>query len=212
MVAKHLFYTKNPLVTVAMALYSDDWADFEDSAQADSSASAHAAYGAPPLATVQTVSTKVPPSFDGRSSWFAYEEATDGWCDVTELDAEKRGPALGNRLEGDASVYRAPLAKELLRDAAGGVADFKRELRPHFVKGNQSVFLWRFFQLFKAYRGQQGMLQWIGRMSVLRKRLTEAWMDLFEPGAVENPVFLREESGSHPGSRRPVAPNRRRAP
>ena len=135
-VAKHLFYAKNPLVTVAMALYSDDWADFEDSAQADSSASAHAAYGAPPLATVQTVSTKVPPSFDGRSSWFAYEEAIDDWCDVTELDAEKRGPALRNRLEGDASVYRTLLDRELLRNAAGGVAYFKRELRPHFVKGN----------------------------------------------------------------------------
>ena len=27
------------------------------------------------------VSTKVPPGFDGRTSWFAYEEAIDDWVD-----------------------------------------------------------------------------------------------------------------------------------
>ena len=30
------------------------------------------------------------PSYDGRSSWFAYEDAIDDWCDITELDADKR--------------------------------------------------------------------------------------------------------------------------
>ena len=37
---------------------------------------------------------KIPPSFDGRSSWFAYEEAVDDWVDITTLDAEKLGPSL----------------------------------------------------------------------------------------------------------------------
>ena len=37
---------------------------------------------------------KIPPSFDGRSSWFSYEEAVDDWVDITTLDAEKLGPAL----------------------------------------------------------------------------------------------------------------------
>ena len=32
---------------------------------------------------------KIPPAFDGRSSWFAYEEAIDDWLDITTLDAEK---------------------------------------------------------------------------------------------------------------------------
>ena len=36
------------------------------------------------------VTTKIPPSFDGKTSWFAYEDAIDDWCDVTELDDEKR--------------------------------------------------------------------------------------------------------------------------
>ena len=31
----------------------------------------------------QQVTTKIPPLFDGRTSWFAYEEAIDDWCDIT---------------------------------------------------------------------------------------------------------------------------------
>ena len=37
---------------------------------------------------------KIPPAFDGRSSWFAYEEAIDDWLDITTLPAEKHGPSL----------------------------------------------------------------------------------------------------------------------
>ena len=37
---------------------------------------------------------KIPPSFDGRSSWFSYEEAIDDWVDITTLDQEKQGPSL----------------------------------------------------------------------------------------------------------------------
>eukprot|EP00439_Symbiodinium_sp_Y106_P087345 s2_g46.t1 len=36
------------------------------------------------------VTTKVLQSYDGRCSWFAYEDAIDDWCDITELDADKR--------------------------------------------------------------------------------------------------------------------------
>ena len=49
---------------------------------------------------------KIPPSFDGRSSWFASEEAVDDRVDITTLDPEKQGPSLKNRLTGDASVYK----------------------------------------------------------------------------------------------------------
>ena len=34
--------------------------------------------------------------------FFAFEDAIDDWCDITELEPEKRGPALRDRLEGDA--------------------------------------------------------------------------------------------------------------
>ena len=92
---------------------------------------------------------KIPPSFDGRSSWFSYEEAIDDWVDITTLDPEKQGPSLKNRLVGDAAVYKPLLDRDLLRDPNAGVRCFKETVRPHFVKGNQSVFLWRFFQFLR---------------------------------------------------------------
>ena len=134
--------------------------------------------------------TKIPPSFDGRTSWFFYEEAIDDWCDITELDPEKRAPALRNYLEGEAATYKTLLDRQRLRDPVHGIRYFKAQLRPHFIKGNQSVFLWRFFQLFKAHRGQQDMLRWVGRLSVLRKRLQEAWLDLCDLPEANNLTFI----------------------
>ena len=144
-----------------------------------------------PMNMYQQVTTKIPPLFNGTTSWFAYEEAIDDWCDITELDAEKRGPALRNRLEGEAAVYKTLLDRDRLRDANEGVRYFKAMMRPHFVKNNQAVFLWRFFQLFKAHRGSNDLLRWIGRFSVLRKRVGESWMDLFTPVVATEPAFVQ---------------------
>ena len=127
------------------------------------------------------VTTKVPPAFDGRSSWFQYEEAIDEWCDITELEPTKRGPALRDRLLEEAAVYKPLLDRDQLRDPENGVQYFKTAMRPHFVKGSQSVFLWRFLQLFKMNRGNRDFISWLGRMSVQRKRVQDAWMDLRPP-------------------------------
>ena len=35
------------------------------------------------LSAFQQLTTKVPPSYDGRSSWFAYGDAIDDWGDIT---------------------------------------------------------------------------------------------------------------------------------
>ena len=134
---------------------------------------------------------KIPPSFDGRSSWFAYEEAVDDWVGITTLDPERQGPSLKNRLIGDASVYKPLLDRDRLRDPNDGVRYFKDTIRPHFVKGTQSVFLWRFFQFLRFYRGQQDLLRWIGRLSVVRKRLQDSWMDLLTATNDQGPVFTR---------------------
>ena len=34
----------------------------------------------------QGISTKIPPMFDGRTSWFQYEELIDDWVDLTTLN------------------------------------------------------------------------------------------------------------------------------
>ena len=76
----------------------------------------------------QQMTTKVAPAYDGRTSFFAFEDAIDDWCDITELEPlepEKRGPALRNKLEGEAD-------REMLRDPNHGVNYFKRFFRPSF--------------------------------------------------------------------------------
>ena len=64
----------------------------------------------------------------------------------------------------------------------------KNELRPHFVKGVEAVFIFRFYQLQRFYRGSQYLQKWIGRLQVLRKRIIDAWMDTFHPDPPENQI------------------------
>ena len=59
----------------------------------------------PSVHMTQQMTTKVAPAYDGRNSFFAFEDAIDDWCDITDLEPEKRGPALRNRLEGEAQQY-----------------------------------------------------------------------------------------------------------
>ena len=85
---------------------------WEDSLQEWPAYASHPA----PLMAYQQVTTKIPPGYDGRTSWFAYEEMIDDWVDVTELDPDKRGPALRNRLDGDAAVYKTLFDRDALKD------------------------------------------------------------------------------------------------
>ena len=123
------------------------------------------------------LTTKIPPSFDGKTSWFAYEDAIDDWCDVTELDDEKRGPALRNRLEGDAAIYKKILDRDALKNKDEGVLYFKRTLRPFFVKGSVNVFLYRFQQFMNLRRGSFDLMKWMSRFQIQLKRLEQAWGD-----------------------------------
>jgi hypothetical protein len=46
----------------------------------------------------------------------------------------------------------------------------------------------------KAHRGSQELLRWIGRFAVLRKRLADFWMDLFEPTLASDPTYYQAYS------------------
>ena len=67
------------------------------------------------------ITTKIPPLSDGSTSWFKNEGMIDDWLDLTVFEAEKRGPALKNRLVGDAEMYKGLLD----RRAADGVKLFR---------------------------------------------------------------------------------------
>ena len=75
------------------------------------------------------ITAKIPPLFDGSSSWFEYEELIDDWLDLTVLEAGKRGPALKNSLVGDAEMHKGLFDREPLR-AEAGVKYFRDTLRP----------------------------------------------------------------------------------
>ena len=88
------------------------------------------------------ITSNFPPLFDVSTSWFIkYEELLEDWLDLTVLEVSKRGLAQKNRLVGVAEKYKGLFNREPLR-ADDGVKNFRDTLRPQFVKGAQSVFLW----------------------------------------------------------------------
>ena len=93
------------------------------------------------------------------------------------LEAGKRGPALKNRLIGDAEMHQELLNRESLR-ADDVVKYLKDTLRPHFIKRAQSVFLRRFHRFSRARRGSIEMVKWIGKFALLLKLSRDAWMDM----------------------------------
>ena len=106
--------------------YDDDDDDDDDIVDADGwnqydSYAMRRAPQQPSIHMTQQMTTKVAPAYHGRASFFAFEDAIDDWCDITELEPEKRGPALRNRLEGEAQQYKRLLDREMLRDPNDGV-------------------------------------------------------------------------------------------
>ena len=73
---------------------------------------------------------KVPPTFDGQSSWFEFEDLIDDWMGITTLTPERLGPSLKNALVGAAEFYKNMLNNADLRHPENGVRHFKDTLRP----------------------------------------------------------------------------------
>ena len=145
----------------------------------------------------QQMTTKVAPAYDGRTSFFAFGDATDDWCDITELEPAKRGPALRNRLEGETQQYKRLLDREMLRDPNDGVNYFKRF---HFIKGAQNVFLLCFMQFMKYNRGTMDLQKWMTRFQLTGNRLIESWMGLLPDLLMTSPeaiLFVQQRRQEH---------------
>ena len=78
------------------------------------------------------VTTEVPPGYDGSTNWFRYADAVEEWCDLTKVEAKRRGPAIAVRLSGRADIYKERLDRERLRDPETGVEYLLATLRPFF--------------------------------------------------------------------------------
>ena len=44
------------------------------------------------------VTTEVPLGYDSTRSWLKYSDAVEEWCDLTKVEARRRGPAIAARL------------------------------------------------------------------------------------------------------------------
>ncbi len=141
---------------------------------------------------------KVPPAFDGHVSWFVYEKAVQDWLDLTDLDRERRGPALRARLQGSALIYKDLFERERLRDPERGVSYFLDTLRPHFLKGATHIFLARLTDFFKMRRGHQDFATWSMRVYTARDKLRSAWMDMLDRGQEGEPFlqFARQRANN----------------
>ena len=148
----------------------------------------------------QQITTNLSPAYGGRTSFFAFEDAIDDWCDITELEPEKRGPALRNRLEGEAQQHKMLLNREMLRDPNDAVNYFKRFLQPYFIQGAQNVFLYRFMQFMKFNRGTMDLQKWMTRFQLTGNRLIESWMDLLPEVLNTSPeaiLFIQRQRQEH---------------
>ena len=140
-----------------MSDYEEDFCDFpsEYKESTESMVGAYRAESTFDFSARSGITTKMPPLFGGSTSWFKYEELIENWSDLTVLEETNRGPALRNRLVGDAEIHKGLLNRESLR-ATDGVKYFRNTLRPHFIKGAHNVFLWRCYQFNRARRVKFG--------------------------------------------------------
>ena len=130
------------------------------------------------------ITTKIPPLFDGSTSWFKYEGLIDDWLDLTVLEVSKRGPAnKEHTCPSCTKVFKGLLNRESLT-ADDGVKYFRDTLRPHFIKGAHSVFLFRSCQFIQARRENIKIIKYINKFSLLLKRLKDAWMDMLPLSAM----------------------------
>ena len=94
------------------------------------------------------------------------KDAIDDWRDITELDGEKRGPALRNRLEGDGR-------RHLQEDPGQGCLE-ERGRRRNLLQEDAAIlcerqcarFLYRFQPFRNLRRGSSDLMRWMMSNSV----------------------------------------------
>ena len=149
-----------------------------------------------------SMTAKQPPSYDGKVSWFRYEELVDDWVTITTVEAAKRGPLLKSRLTGDAYMYKAVLQNDPLQ----GVNYFKNTLKKYFLKGATNVYLYRLLSFFNHRKQNQEFLIFTSKFEILLMRLKAAWMDLMPIFTAQSPSFrqsVQDANARAAGARAP---------
>ena len=78
------------------------------------------------------MNAKLPPPYDGRVSWFGYEDLVRDWMTFTAIEPARQGPLLKSRLVEDAAIYRELLDNEKFIDPDSGAEYLSNFLRGYF--------------------------------------------------------------------------------
>ena len=122
------------------------------------------------------ISVKIPPFFDGSTSWFKYDELIDDWLNLTQLEPGKRGPALKNSLLGDESMYKGLLERESLR-SEDEVQVFHGYFETPLHQRSSECFPLLILHFIRARGENMEMVKWIETCSLLIKLLKDSRMD-----------------------------------
>ena len=119
-------------------------AEDEDSAFASSTFDAAAWFGDNELVQGHTYGSdlrpgerfnqKIPPSYDGEISFFAYERLVIEWCSITVVEPDKRAPMLLHAFKGHAVIY-----KEFLQGGEIFDKEIHSDLTAGLTKGCQKI-------------------------------------------------------------------------
>ena len=124
---------------------------------------------------------KEPPDFNpAHKLWFTYERQVKDWCLITIVDEDKRGPLLKTRLSGSVLVYAESLEPAKLCDKATGVQYLLDQLRPHYLRGAQPIFLHRFFKMLRSWKGSRSLSEWLPAIQLEYSKTVDAWMQIEE--------------------------------
>ena len=124
------------------------------------------------------VTTEIRLGYDGSMNWFKYADAVEEWCDLTKVEAKRRGPTIATRLSGGTDIFKERL------DTETGVDYFLATLRPFFVKDLQSVFLYCFFQMLQWNRGQTDHQRCMVKYDIACQKAVDSWFDATTPKPV----------------------------
>ena len=97
--------------------------------------------------------------------WLAFQKAIDDWCDIPELDDENRGPALRNRVEGDAAIYKGILDRDLLK-AKRMVLRISVDLETFLCEESVNFVLCRFQHFVNLRRASSDLMKWMSRFQI----------------------------------------------
>ena len=104
---------------------NDEWGQSEQNADAWDS------FPSFPVPVMQNaahpVTTEGPPGYDGTTNRLKYSDVVEEWCDLTKVEAKRRGPAIAARLSSTAELFKG-------RPDTGSVRQVFLASRPH---GNQ---------------------------------------------------------------------------